>query len=275
MIKKLMNLDRRIIFLLVLLAVIIPLIKPLGLELKTSPPVESIYSYIENLPEGSVILMSFDYSPSTRIELTPAAEAMARHAFRKNHKIVAVALWPDGAQMSRGVLANAAREYGKEYGKDYVNLGYKSGGSVLLMSLRSGFAANFPTDVDGIPITDLPLMNEVKDYSQVALASSFSAGVPGMKEYVLIVSTQFGVQVAAACTAVSAPEMYTFLNSGQLMGLMGGLKGAAEYEKLMEFNGEARKAMDAQSVVHLMIVLFIVFSNVIYFIDEYQKKQAG
>jgi len=102
---------------------------------------------------------------------------------------------------------------------------------------------------------------------------SLSAGVPGIREYVLIVNTQFGKTMAGACTAVTAPEMYTFLNSGQLLGLMGGLKGAAEYEKLIEYEGNARKGMDAQSVVHLVIVMFIVFSNIIYFVGEYRRKR--
>ncbi len=267
------NLDRRWVFLFVLLAVIIPLLFPLNLETKTSRPVENIYNYVDRLPEGSVILMSFDFGPSTQIELGPAAEAVARHAFSKNLKIVAISLWPDGVQISKSLLNKVAKEYGKKYGRDYVNLGFKPGGAVTLMSIAGGFSQVFPTDVDGVDIVELPLMNKVKDYSNIDLVVSFSAGAPGMKEYVLIVSTQFNVKVAAACTAVSAPEMYPFLNSGQLLGLMGGLKGAAEYEKLIAYHGEARKGMDAQSVVHMVIVLFIVFANIVYFVDEYRKKR--
>lgn len=274
MLEKMKNLDRRWIFLFVSIAVIIPLLVPLGLKLDVSKPVKDIFDYVDNLPEGSVLLISFDYSPSTEIELNPAAVAVVRHAFKKKLKIVTLALWPTGVSMSQNVMHAVAKEFNAEYGKDYVNLGYKAGGSVLLISLKNGFAQEFPTDIDGKPLADLPLMNKVKDYSNCALVYSLSAGVPGMREFVLIVSTQYGVKVAAACTAVSAPEMYTFLQSGQLLGLMGGLKGAAEYEKLIDYNGDARKGMDAQSVVHLVIVGFIVFSNIIYFVDEYRQKQA-
>ncbi len=279
MFEKIKNIDRRWIFLMILVAVILPLIFPLGLPMETSKPVENIFNYIDSLPEGSVIMMSFDFGPSTEIELRPAAEAVATHALRKNHKIVAICLWPQGAQMSREILHKVANlpEFGgrKVYGQDYVDLGYKPGGSVLLVSLKSGFATNFPTDNQNMPLAELPLMNEVKDLNSVALAVSFSAGNPGMREYVLIVSTQFGIKVGAACTAVSAPEMYSFLDSGQLLGLMGGLKGAAEYEQLLGVKGDARMGMDAQSVVHMVIVLFIILANVIHFYDEYQKKMEG
>jgi hypothetical protein len=281
MLEKIKNLDRRWIFALILLSVIVPILIPIGLPMKTSKPVENLYNYIDSLPEGSIILMSFDFGPSTKIELGPSAKAVAMHAFRKNLRIVAMALWPDGSQMSRQMFDEVTREFERdykrklEYGKDYVNLGYKAGGSVLLLSLKSGFSQNFPTDVDGTPLADLPLMNDVKGYNSIAMALSFSAGANGMKEYILIVATQFGVKVGAACTAVSAPEMYSFMNSGQLLGLMGGLKGAAEYELLLDMGGEARRGMDAQSVVHMVIILFIILSNVIYFVDEYRKKHQA
>lgn len=281
MLDKIKNLDRRVIFVIILISVIIPLMIPLNLKMKTSKPVENLYKYMDNLPEGSVILLSFDFGPSTRIELAPAAKAVMKHAFKKNLKVVALALWPDGAQMSRQIFDEVNREYkeetgkDKEYGKDYINLGYKAGGSVLLMSLKSGFVQNFPTDINQTPLSELSIMNEVKDLNSIALAVSFSAGTNGMKEYVLIVATQFGVKVGAACTAVSAPEMYSFLDSGQLLGLMGGLKGAAEYEQLLDVQGEARKGMDAQSVVHMVIVLFIILSNVIYFVEEHRKKHQA
>lgn len=277
MLEKLKNLDRRWVFLFVFLSVLIPLLMKIGLKLHTTAPVENIYNYLESLPEGSVILISFDYGPSTETELSPAAVAMVRHAFKRKLKIVTMALWPEGANMSQNVLNKVSKMEGinVEYGKDYVNLGYKTGGSVLLMSIKDGFAQQFPTDVNGVPLSDLPLMNKVKDYNSCSLVTSLSAGVPGIREYIIIVSSQFGRKVAGACTAVTAPEMYTFLNSGQLIGLMGGLKGAAEYEKLSGYeDGTARKGMDAQSVVHAVITLFIVFSNVIYFVDKYNESRA-
>ena len=276
MLEKFKNLDRRWVFLFVFLAVLIPLLMKLGMKIHTTEPVENIYNFINNLPEGSVVLISFDYGPSTETELSPAAVALVRHCFKRKLKIVTLALWPMGAQMSQNVMAKVAKmdDINVEYGKDYVNLGYKAGGTVLLMSIKDGFAQQFPEDINGRPVSDLPLMNKVKDYSSCALVTSLSAGVPGIREYIIIVSSQFGRKVAGACTAVTAPEMYTFLNSGQLLGLMGGLKGAAEYEKLTGYeDGTALKGMDAQSVVHAVITLFIIFSNIVYFVDKYRQAQ--
>ena len=42
-----------------------------------------------------------------------------------------------------------------------------------------------------------------------------------------------------------APDLYPFLDSGQLKGLLGGLAGAAEYETLIDRSGQATKGMSA------------------------------
>jgi hypothetical protein len=70
------------------------------------------------------------------------------------------------------------------------------------------------------------------------------------------------------------PKYYAFLNSGQLVGMLGGMKGAAEYEKLLRgshpemerFYGTTRaftatKGMDGQTVLHTIILLFILLGN--------------
>ena len=85
------------------------------------------------------------------------------------------------------------------------------------------------------------------------------------------VQSRFHVILVAGCTAVSAPEYYPYYQSGQLVGLLGGLAGAAEYEKLVDVTGTATRGMDAQSLGHLAIILFIIIGNVLYF----RSRRAG
>jgi len=71
---------------------------------------------------------------------------------------------------------------------------------------------------------------------------------------------------------VQAPTMLPYVNEQQqLVGLLGGLKGAAEYELLINKPGFATKGMDAQSVAHLIIILFILIGNIGYFATRKQK----
>jgi hypothetical protein len=65
------------------------------------------------------------------------------------------------------------------------------------------------------------------------------------------------------------------MNSGQLVGLLGGLKGAAEYETLVNRRGRGLTGMDSQSIVHVLLVLFIILGNVILIHQKRKKSAAG
>ena len=92
---------------------------------------------------------------------------------------------------------------------------------------------------------------------------NISAGFPGTKEWVQQVQGRFHLPMVSGCTAVSAPEYYPYLQSGQLRGLLGGMAGAAEYEKARGEKGSATKGMDAQSLAHVFVALCIIMGNVV------------
>ena len=90
----LMNVDRRIIFVLVALAILLPLLYgPLNLPIKTTPEVRGIYEQIESMSERSVLLVSMDFDPSSKPELYPMTEAVIRHAFAKKLRVIGMNLW--------------------------------------------------------------------------------------------------------------------------------------------------------------------------------------
>ncbi|MCJ7507431.1 MAG: hypothetical protein MUO85_01715, partial [candidate division Zixibacteria bacterium] len=64
---------------------------------------------------------------------------------------------------------------------------------------------------------------------------------------------------------------YSYLQTKQLVGLLGGMKGAAEYEKLSKNYGRAMVGMDPQSIIHLLIIFFIVIGNIGYFVTKKSK----
>jgi hypothetical protein len=79
--------------------------------------------------------------------------------------------------------------------------------------------------------------------------------------------------MGAGVTAVMAPRCYTFLQTKQLVGLLAGMRGAAEYERLSENYGLATIGMDSQSVIHLLIVFFIIVGNISYFVTRKGKSK--
>jgi hypothetical protein len=265
-VRWLADIDRRIIFLVIAVSVVVPLLVPLGMSVKVTPQTETIYDEVEKLPAGSNVLVAFDYDPAAAPEVHPMALAFLHHCFAKEHKVIIMALWPQGAQLAVSAMGEMTQEFELKYGRDYVNLGYKPGGDIVIKSLGSSFLEVFPRDMAGASTTDLPMMAEVRDIKDIDLIMALSAGDPGIPAWVRVANALYQRRVAGGCTAVSAPQFFPYLQTGQLIGLLGGLKGAAEYERVTDYAGKASRRMDAQSIAHVVIILFILFANISYFI---------
>jgi hypothetical protein len=266
------RIDRRFIFVLIFIAVAWPLIQPMRLPIDVSPPVQGIYDAIEAVPPGSIVMLGGDYSPDSMPELQPMVETFVRHAFSRDLRVLIACLWPASPPLVERVTTPLAAEFGKEYGVDYVNLGYMAGGIVTLLGMGASIPNTVPTDYGGTPVGEIPMMEGVENFDQIALVMEVSAGTPGTREWVQQVQSRFGVTLASGVTAVSAPNFYPYIQSGQLVGLLGGLKGAAEYETLVGAPADATKGMDAQSIVHALIVFFIILGNVIYFVTRGRQR---
>ncbi|MFW6157074.1 MAG: hypothetical protein ACOC7J_07125, partial [Armatimonadota bacterium] len=81
--------------------------------------------------------------------------------------------------------------------------------------------------------------------------------------------------IATGITAVMAPDLYPYLQSGQLVGLINGLKGAAEYELLMELDpavAPGMLGMSAQSIAHLLIIVLVIAGNIAYFASGRHRR---
>jgi len=65
-----------------------------------------------------------------------------------------------------------------------------------------------------------------------------------------------------------ATDYYPYLQSGRVFGLMGGLKGAAEYEHLANNPGDAIQGMAMQMWAHLLIIFFIIIGNIGYLLSR-------
>jgi len=272
-ILRLSTLDRRIIYLALVLGIVLPLLFPLRLVQVMSPPTKKVYDFIENLPEGSVLVYSIDYGPSVLPEVHPMVLAMLRHAFLKNHKVIALALHHEGVGLGLEALDKVAKEFGKKYGEDYVYLGYKAGVSGVILGLGESVKKVFPVDYFGTPVESLPLMRGVRNYDDIALVVSFSgAALPAY--WVTYANTGYGQDIAAGVTAVNAAEYFVYLQTGQMIGLLGGMKGAAEYEAAVERRLKNRptpmavRGMDGIAIAHLLMIVLIILGNVGYFLQR-------
>ncbi len=267
------DLDRRWIFLATGLLVLIPLLWPLNLPLEPSAPVRGYHNALAALPPGSLVLMSCDYDPAARPELEPMTRTTLRQLFRQRCKVVVLALYQGGAVLVDQIVRDVANDRRQVYGVDYVNLGYKAGNEAVLVLMGQSIPGTFPRDQNGTPVDSLPLMRQVRNYASFAMIVSISSGYPGTREWVQQVQGRFHVPMVAGVTAVFAPTLYPYLQTGQLRGLLGGMAGAAEYEDLRYERGQASRGMDAQSLAHVFIALCILMGNVVQW--ERKRREAS
>jgi hypothetical protein len=246
---------------------------PLGLPIEVTPPVKQLYDVIETLPERSAVLISIDYDPSGAPELQPATLSIMRHCFRRNLRIVVLALWAPGVPLGVSALEEVAvGEYGKQYGVDFVNFGYRPGGAVFLVNLGRDIHDVCRQDLYGTPVEEIPMMDGIRAANDIGLVISMSMGVPGSDQWIWYYHARYRGNLATAQTAIGAPKYYQYLQTGQLVGLIGGMKGAAEYERLVDRQGMATTGMDSQSIAHLLIIAFVVLGNLIFWSEKRGKR---
>ncbi len=274
-----LRVDRRIIFLLVAVAVTIPLFIKIEQEITVTPEVRGLHESVEKLPPGSKVLLACDYDPGTAAEIQPMAVTFIRQALTRGLRIIVMGLWPQGPQQAELAFAEALRDpqvaaLSPEYGVDYINLGFQSGNEVVIQRMGSGIPAVFPRDFRGRPIGQFPIMHGVEDFRSIAFVFNLSAGYPGTVEWVQFAGDRFHALIASGSTAVQTPQFYPYFPR-QLAGIVGGMKGAAEYEVVTGLRGKGSQYMLSQSWSHVVVVAFIVIGNIAYFISRRTRGAGG
>ena len=283
---KLGSLDRRIIFIVIGLSVLIPLLKPEWVALPVRPKIHSqiVFDELDKLKAGNKLLLSFEYGPSTKPEIHPMAIALLKHMFAKDIKVYATALWADGNFMSTDAFAEVSEEFGKEYGIDYVNLGFKPGGEPVVRGIASDIRTLYDADLKGTSIDDIPMMDGIVNIDNFDFVFSLSAGFPGATEWVQYACDPKNIPMSTGCTSIQVTDIIPYVENEQILGILAGMPGAAEYESLVDNKlremgkiskpGKATGMMAAQSIAHVMIVLFIIFGNISYYVTRKKSREG-
>ena len=278
MYRLLKNLDRRWIFLAMLLAVSIPILARLVFPEVVSKQAKMVFDAIDELPDGSNVLLSYDFDPASQGELLPMAQAFTRHCSVKGHNQYYMALWPLGSPMVDLSIDTIEDEYpDMVYGEDYMKFSYKAGGEAVIRMIMTDLRGMFPLDSKGTQLDEIPMTRNIKNIQDMDLIINVSAGDPGTKQWVQFAATPFGITTVSGCTGVQAPQMYPYIPE-QLAGVLGAIKAAAEYEAALaeaypsiaqiKKAQEAKRRMGPQLIAHILMIVFILVGNWIFFVGR-------
>jgi len=168
-------------------------------------------------------------------------------------------------------LESTAAKFGKKYGVDYVNLGYRPGDRAVMVTMGRAIRDIFSTDYRGTPLDQLPMMKGIRNYDQIACLVVLAHGATP-ELWIQFAQARYGLKLIICTTAVGAPDYYNYLQAKQIIGLIGGMRGAAEYETLVKQPGLGLLAMPAQSWVHLAIIGLILLGNLTFFLTRRAKN---
>lgn len=285
---RLQRFDRRWIFLIMAIAIVVPLYVPIGLPIKARPMTKAAFNSVEELHAGDVVLVSMDLDPASTAELEPYYRAVILQLKRKNIKLVFTTLWYQAPPLVERWLRETVdvaiapagtpgydgppdRPYIRN--QDYVYLGFREGKQNIIL----GMGANLPgvfggkTD-DGTPLADIPWLRAIHGLGDFKLLVLVSAGAPGAKEYVQFAQNRYDLRMVAVTTAVSVTDLAPYYQAGQLLGVVAGLAGSAEYEVLVGKPSIGVQGADVLNTGHGVVIIAIVLGNLAYFASRRRKK---
>ena len=277
--RVLENIDRRLIYLFVLIALGVPLIYGYTLPPAKMQTAVDFFDAVESLEnsESSIVLIASDWGPGTQAENKPQTMVAIEHLMRKRIPFALISISPISApflkSMPREVIAKLQAESPGEtwsYGKDWVNLGFKPGGYIMIEGLAKAedLRENLKTDVNGTALVDLPVMQNIKSIRNISMLMEFTGLVGAFNYWVQYFQVEdYRPPFVHGCTSITIPEAYIYYSSKQLLGFHEGLAGAAYYDALMSERypertpGRAIRVNTGLAVAQLLVMGFILLGN--------------
>ncbi len=226
---------------------------------------------------NGVLLICFDFTPDTAPELKPMAETALRQAFKNNITVLGnVGYNPVSAQLAQNIIDRIANETRGMYepkinGKDYLFLGFRPSAMMVYMQMGEDIVSTYDTDYAGTDLDNIPLMKGIKNFEEIEMVLELT-GFVGMPEIWLnVAKTKFNRDLAFGMTSVSAADYFPYVQSKQIVGLLAGLRGAAEYESITKSSGIAVKRMKSQTWAHLFAIVLIIVGNIEFFVKKFKK----
>jgi hypothetical protein len=285
---KLQEIDPRYIYAALLLVITLPLLFPITLPNIPGQPAVKAYRTLQSVahrnPHGFVLIAS-DWAASTRGESHWQDIAALRQVMTDRLRFAEVSFDPQNRSLEQADIATVNNELIQTlpgyapyvYGRDYCLWGYRPSTAIpqFLKGLVDNVPATVHADYRGNAISSLPCMHGIRslrDADAVLLITPSSL----LDTFLQFVTSNKGrTPLIYFPTAVMAPEGYPYLDSGQISGMVTGIKGAGDYEQLEGAHGFATRISTALSLVYALILVLILVGNVSYYVGRGIRLRRG
>jgi hypothetical protein len=266
--QTLLNLDRRILYLILMVLVGWQIVAPIDADNVVSAKTQDLFASIEAMREGDVVVVQSDWTNSTRGESRSQFQALMRHLMRKRVKIILTSIDPQAIEVARVNLEEVAKEPGNnnyELNRDYVIGGYFPDAYNYVF----GMVNNIRKELAAKGVLGTPVMENINDLSDCKAVILVTASASINVWYQRMRSK---TDLALFCTAVMSAENIPYYASGQLVGLAIGAKGAFDYETLLEEKygsqdgminiAAGKRYMGPLAFALMLLIVAVVFGNI-------------
>jgi hypothetical protein len=179
---------------------------------------------------------------------------------------------PAGPATAQAVLEDVAAgrpEYEASDGQGFANMGYLPGQAAAVRLLGQSFGAALPQDFQGRSINELGATQGLVNVDSFDLVVELAATRETLRWWVEQADAPYDISLAAGVSAAVAPLIHPYYEtpSRQLVGLVGGVQGAAMYEVLRGDQTEQAEMtaarLDAQLAGHLIMIVVLVLGAMI------------
>lgn len=268
------NIDVRYVylffFLTVTLFVLISEYVSIPMPIVVSPTVRSLYDKLEDTPADKLVIIESDWGVNIRAESEGQMRAIVHHLMQRKIEF-AMLSWidnPEGQSNGYKIISELAKEYGYEYGKEWVAWGgIKKVGGAELQALSKDIHGTIKTDINGTPIGEIPLMKDIKTIYDIYLIFGITYDYT-WTPWLGFVQGIYGTNYAVGVSAITSSTAYSFIASGQMCGMLSSASGAAEYEELLGIDEKqrfAKQKVDILSMAAAYIVGMILLGNISYY----------
>jgi hypothetical protein len=268
--NKILNLDQRIIYALMFIALAFPILNPVILPMEIQDYSKQAFEFSDSIPEGSIVIFEGGLGAATYPQGGPGMVVQIYHMLVKGVKIVFFSIGTEQnfwtVRAIETAIAKLPPGTPAENGVDWVHLGYIAGGEAGVGALVNDIRSTVTSDYYGTPIDDIPLLEGVNDATSLAAVLWWGGSEGSMPYGIRQISVPFGIPITGMSTTNEVPNFSPYISAGQLQGIFGGVRGSAEYEFLMSLPGPALGQAMATNFGGLLWMFLVILGNVIYFI---------
>lgn len=297
-IRTLANLDRRIIYLVMVTVLSLPFFFAYSLPIYPETYTQQFYKTIEQIAadpdqKNKVVLVLHNWGPGTSGENEPQFKVVTRHLLRKNLKIVLLCSIVDPVFHDTALVAfeeamaeeqALARTRGEpvpqwEYGVDWLDFGFQNAqvfapfARKIIMTPRDFYQRDYRFNRDLTVDDSFPLLQHFQSIEDVSAVVVISAGDEARDIAGLVKSERPELLVAPATTGIVATDLYPYVKSRQLFGMLNSARGATEYRALLDPDLATTEPLEnALSGGKTLLLAFVLLGNVAFLITRHAQR---